>query len=171
MKNATDGQTIAIPALGTGVYAVPHDISAKNLIEAATEFLLENPNHALKEVHFVDNDPAAIEALMKEMIGTFQRDPNFEINDLAYDRWRPYLGATSLTSSRKSCSGDMAFETSEGMKIVEIVQGDIVQQATDAIGFLVEEDIRQGKLKIHTGSIARTSVGTGVYTDIISCSA
>ena len=147
-KKATDGQTVAIPALATGVYAVPHDISAKSLIEAATEFLLENPNHALKEVHFVDNDPAAIEAFMKEMIRSFQRDPNFEINDLAYDRWRLYLGATSLTSSPTSVprSRDVAFKTDEAQKVtaVEIVQGDIVQQATDAIGFLVEEDIRQG---------------------------
>ena len=119
MKNATGGQTVAIPALGTGVYGVPYDISAKSLIEAATEFLHENPNHALKEVHFVDNEPKAIEALMKEMAERFKHDSNLEINDLVRDRWRPHLKTTSVTSSPKSValSGDMAFKTLQGMEI------------------------------------------------------
>ncbi len=123
MEHATGGQTIAIPALGTGIYSVPHDISAKSLITATYEFLQENPTHALKEVHFVDNDPAAIEALMKEMIERFQHDLNFQINELVRDRWRPYLGAASVTppSAPVMPTGDMTFKTPEGMEIRLIV--------------------------------------------------
>ena len=123
MEHATGGQTIAIPALGTGIYSVPHDISAKSLITATYEFLQENPTHALKEVHFVDNDPAAIEALMKEMIERFKHDLNFQINELVRDRWRPYLGAASVTppSAPVMPTGDMTFKTPEGMEIRLIV--------------------------------------------------
>ena len=123
MEHATGGQTIAIPALGTGIYSVPHDISAKSLITATCEFLQENPTHALKEVHFVDNDPAAIEALMKEMIERFKHDSNFQINELVRDRWRPYLGAASVTppSAPVMPTGDMTFKTPEGMEIRLIV--------------------------------------------------
>ena len=119
MKQAREGQTIAIPALGTGIYAVPYDISAKSLIEAATEFFQEHPNHALKQVHFVDNEPNAITALMKEMMERFKHDSNFQINDLVRDRWTPYLGAASVSSPSKPVtpSGDMAFKTPEGMEI------------------------------------------------------
>lgn len=116
---ATDGQTIAIPALGTGIYSVPHDVSAKSLVTATNEFLQENPSHALKEVHFVDNDPTAIEALMKEMSSRFRHDMNFQINDLVRDRWRSFLEAANVTpptASRVSI-GDNTFETPEGMEI------------------------------------------------------
>ena len=119
LKKATDGQSVAIPTLGTGVYAVPHDVSAKNLLTAAYEFLFKNPTHALKEIHFVDNDPAAIEALMKEMIMRFGHDANFHINKLVNDRWRPYLGAASVAPPLAPVVsiGDMAFDTPEGMEI------------------------------------------------------
>jgi hypothetical protein len=119
LVNARDGQTIAIPALGTGIYSVPHDVSAKSLVTAAYEFLQENPSHALREVHFVDNNPAAIEALMKEMTTRFGHDPNFQINELVGDRWNSYLGAASVTppSAPVVSSGEMAFKTAEGMEI------------------------------------------------------
>ena len=128
LENATDGQTIAIPALGTGIYRVPHDVSAKSLVKAANEFLQENPTHALREVHFVDNNPAAVEALMKEMTTRFGHDPNFQINELVRDRWRSYLGAANDTSSSAPVvsSGDMAFKTPEGMEI-QLTVGNIAK--------------------------------------------
>ena len=119
LLKATDGKTIAIPALGTGIYNIPHDVSAKSLVTATDEFLQENPSTALKEVHFVDNDPTAIEAWMKEMSARFRHDSNFEINDLVRDRWRSFLGAASVTPPTASTVsiGDNTFETPEGMEI------------------------------------------------------
>ncbi|CAB4023202.1 poly [ADP-ribose] polymerase 14-like [Paramuricea clavata] len=117
LRNATDGQIIAVPALGTGIYNVPHGISAKSLVTAAYEFLQENPSNALREVHFVDNNPAAIEALMKEMTTRFRHDPNFQINELV----PPVLS-----------SGDMAFETPEGMEIRLTVEN-IAKSTADVI--------------------------------------
>ena len=99
---------------------MPFEISAKNLVEAATEYLQENPNLALKEVHFVDNEPATIEALMKEMVERFKHELNFEINDLVRDRWKPYLRETARATSIPTTvapSGDMVFKTPEGMEI------------------------------------------------------
>ena len=119
LLKATDGQTIAIPALGTGMYSIPHDVSAKSLVTATNEFLQENPSHALREVHFVDNDPTAIEALMKEMSTRFRHDLNFQINDLVRDRWRSFLGAARVTPPTGSIVsiGENTLKTPEGMEI------------------------------------------------------
>mgnify|MGYP002803371376 CR=1 FL=1 len=166
LKNATDGQTIAIPALGTGVYAVPYDISAKSLIEAATEFLHENPNHALKEVHFVDNEPKAIEALMKEMAERFKHDSNLEINDLVRDRWTPYLRATSVTSSPKSValSGDMAFKTLEGMEI-RLTIGNIAKSTTEVIVNTVASDLNLTKNPCSKAILSEAGEGIKKYCE------
>ena len=119
LRKATHGQTIAIPALGTGIYGIPHDVSAASLVTETDEFLQENPTYTLKEVHFVDNDPTAIEALMKEMSTRFKHDMNFHINDLVRDRWSSLLGAASVTPPTVSmvANGDNTFETPEGMEI------------------------------------------------------
>ncbi|CAB3996938.1 poly [ADP-ribose] polymerase 14-like, partial [Paramuricea clavata] len=142
LGNATDGQTIAIPALGTGSYRVPRDVSAKSLVRAANEFLQGNPTHALREVHFVDNNSAAVEALMKEMTTRFGHDPNFQINELVRDRWRSYLGAANDTSSSASVvsSRDMAFKTPEGMEI-KLTVGNIAKSTTDVIVNTVANDL------------------------------
>ena len=119
LKKATDGQTIAIPALGTGIYGIPYDVSAASLVTETDEFLQENPTYTLKEVHFVDNDPTAIEALMKEMSTRFKQKKNFHINDLVRDRWSSLLGAASVTPPTVSmvANGDNTFEPPEGMEI------------------------------------------------------
>ena len=118
---AINGQTIAIPALGTGIYRIPHDISAKSLVAATCEFLQENPVHSLQQVHFVDNDPSAIEALMKAILTRFGNDSHLHINEAVRDRWRPLLGASGEVSPRipdtTKVSGDMTFKTPEGMEI------------------------------------------------------
>ena len=106
--------------MGTGIHAVPHNISAKSLIEAATKFLEENPNHSLQEVHFVDQDPEATEAFVKEMVERFKHELNFEINDSVRDRWKSYLRETARATSiptTVAASGDMVFKTPEGMEI------------------------------------------------------
>ena len=179
LLKATDGQTIAIPALGTGMYNIPHDVSAKSLVTATNEFLQENPSHALREVHFVDNDPTAIEALMKEMSTRFRHDLNFQINALVRDGWRSFLGAARVTpptgsivsigeNTLKTLVTSPMHDLNEYLrrtmqcrytypngKIIEVHQGDILEHPAD---FLVNS--ANDELK-HSGGLPKAIVDKG----------
>ncbi|XP_028416143.1 protein mono-ADP-ribosyltransferase PARP14-like [Dendronephthya gigantea] len=146
LEKATNGQTIAIPALGTGVCRTPHDISAKSLVTATCEFLQEKPFHSLQQVHFVDNDPLAIEALMKEIARRFRNDSNLHINEPVRDRWRPLLGATSGVSLpyTPTASDGLTFKTPAGM-VIRLIVGNIAKSTTDVIVNTVGSDLNLRK--------------------------
>ncbi|XP_028398971.1 protein mono-ADP-ribosyltransferase PARP14-like [Dendronephthya gigantea] len=130
LESATKGQTIAIPALGTRGYS----ISAKSLVAATCDFLQKKPSHSLQEVHFVDYDPSAIEALMKEILTRFSCDLNLHINEPVRDRWRPLLGASGGVSplvTTKACD-HFTFKTPEGME-VRLTIGNIAKSTSDII--------------------------------------
>ncbi|XP_028398972.1 protein mono-ADP-ribosyltransferase PARP14-like [Dendronephthya gigantea] len=146
LEKATKGQTIAIPALGTGIYRIPYDISAKSLVAATCEFLQEKPSHSLQQVHFVDNEPSAIEALMKEIVGRFSCDSNLHINEPVRDRWRPLLGASGGVSpldTTKACD-HFTFKTPEGME-VHLTIGNVAKSTTDVIVNTVGSDLNLTK--------------------------
>ncbi|XP_028398976.1 protein mono-ADP-ribosyltransferase PARP14-like [Dendronephthya gigantea] len=146
LERATKGQTIAIPALGTGVYRIPYDISAKSLVAATCEFLQEKPSHSLQQVHFVDIEPSAIEALMKEIVRRFSSDSNLHINERVRDRWRPLLGASGGVSPADTtkASDHFTFKTPEGME-VRLTIGNIAKSTTDVIVNTVGSDLNLTK--------------------------
>ena len=120
LKSATQGKRVAVPLLSSGIYAIPHEISASALVKATAEFLRENAGSSLQEVHFVDKDDKAIDALMKEMIKTFQHDDNFKVDRAVKDQWIPYLkslpSTPDTTNVASSYSGNV-FHTPQGMEI------------------------------------------------------
>ena len=117
LNEAKQGKSVAIPALGTGIYKIPHAISARSLITAAGEFLTGNTHSELSEIHFVDKESTAVEAFMKEMVEKYGSDSNFEINERVRDRWVP--GPREDNKARKPPipKDGQAFCTKEGMKI------------------------------------------------------
>lgn len=126
-NKAKDGPTVAIPALGTGIYNIPHNISARSLVTAADEFLREGSPSGLKEVHFVDNEPRAVEAFMKEMIDKYGSDYNFHINDSVRHRWAS-SPRINVPASEEVVLPDVGneFSTNEGMKI-QLTVGNIAK--------------------------------------------
>lgn len=116
-NRAKDGRTVVIPALGTGIYKIPHAVSARSLVRAADEFLKEGSTSGLKEVHFVDNEPRAVEAFMKEMIDKYGSDSNFHINDRARHRWAPPPRIDVPATEEVLPDVGNEFSTKEGMKI------------------------------------------------------
>ena len=117
LNKAKEGKSVAIPALGTGIYKIPQPISARSLVTAIGEFLTGNTHSELSEIHFVDKEPTAVEAFMKQMIEKYGSDLNFEINEREQDRWVP--GPREDNKARKPPipNDGEAFCTKEGMKI------------------------------------------------------
>ncbi len=59
--------SIAIPALGAGIFAVPADICASASLQAVQDFANQNPsNCSLKEIRFVLVSPAVCEVFVRE---------------------------------------------------------------------------------------------------------
>ncbi|XP_046849873.1 protein mono-ADP-ribosyltransferase PARP14-like isoform X2 [Xenia sp. Carnegie-2017] len=61
---AKEYRTVAIPALGSGIFGIPKDVCADVMIQAAEEFS-KSAHHdcKLKEIHFVNNDTESCKAL------------------------------------------------------------------------------------------------------------
>jgi hypothetical protein len=123
--------SISIPALGTGALKFPEGIVAKVLLEEAIKF---SSNHScsleIKECNIVvyhDN---------KKAVDDFKK--HFQ------DYLKPKNDANFHNTGYKM--EDLIPATNNGTQqtTVEIVQGDIVKETTNAIGFLVQEDITQG---------------------------
>lgn len=138
LKSATQGKSVAVPLLSSGIYAIPHEISASALVKATAEFLRENAGSSLQEVHFVDNDDKAIDALMKEMIKAFQHDDNFKVDRAVKDQWIPYLkslpSTPDTTNEASSYSGNV-FHTPQGMEI-RMTVGNIAESRVSLQDFM-----------------------------------
>ena len=54
--------SIAIPAISSGIYGMPKDVSARVLIRAAAEYLHHHPNSPLRTVQFCNIDEVTVKA-------------------------------------------------------------------------------------------------------------
>ena len=78
LESAKTYNTIAIPAIGSGIFQVPKDICAKVMVEAALEFSLKsNGKYPLQEIHFVNNDLTTAEVFLNEFKKKFSFKPTF----------------------------------------------------------------------------------------------
>ena len=68
LKEAMNYRSIALPAIGSGIYGIPKETCADIMIQAAEEFSKENANCALKEIHFVNNDDVTSQVFLKKFL-------------------------------------------------------------------------------------------------------
>lgn len=133
--NSSARNSIAFPAIGTGVLGFPHDVAAKIFFEETKRFVSRVSNCSIKEVSFVvySKDAKSIQAFQDEL----QKQPEWGKGASVYsapvksqDRWRekPSLPNESVESV-------LCVEVGNG-KQVEIVKGDITKETTDVIAHL-----------------------------------
>lgn len=65
-EKAMDTQSIAIPAIGSGIFGIPKEVCADVMIEAAENFSEEYPNCTLKEICFVNVDDPTCQVFLKK---------------------------------------------------------------------------------------------------------
>ena len=71
LLNAQKFQSIAIPAIGAGIFNFPMDRSAETLIRAAVEFSKKNPGSSMQEINFIlldQNDVDTFVTVLKKYI-------------------------------------------------------------------------------------------------------
>jgi O-acetyl-ADP-ribose deacetylase (regulator of RNase III) len=58
--------SIAMPAISSGIYGMPKDVSARVLIRATAEYLRQHPQSTLRTVQFCNIDEVTVKAFVAQ---------------------------------------------------------------------------------------------------------
>ena len=78
LDEAKSYRSIALPAIGSGIYGIPKEVCAKIMIEAAEEFSKKHEDCALKEIHFVNIDNESGKVFVQEFCQRFGGRSSFK---------------------------------------------------------------------------------------------
>ena len=133
--------SISIPAFDTEMLKFPDELVAKVLFEEAMQFSSKQGSSLkIKQYNVVVySGNTNAEDIFKEQFQVYSKTK--KDTNVRRTKRRMFGLLTSAVKEKAKSSED---ET-HGVN-VEIVQGNIVQESTDAIGFLVKEDIAEGKM-------------------------
>ena len=98
LEEAMDFRSIALPAIGSGIFGIPKEICADIMIEAAEEFGIKNPNCALKDIRFVNIDDKTSGVFLKKFREKFRGRSAFTDNQVLTYSGRKF--GSSITRSR-----------------------------------------------------------------------
>ena len=83
-------QSVAIPAVSSGLFGFPKDLCANILVSAALKFCKAVPWSTLREIHFINNDVPTVKAFEQEFERRFKSQAGYKIE-------APLLADTSST--------------------------------------------------------------------------
>ncbi len=101
LEEAMNYQSIALPAIGSGIFGIPKEICADIMIDAAVEFSKKNANCALKEVHFVNNDETTSQVFLTKFRERFGARSSFKDNQ-AKNTGRRFGSSVSRPRAKES---------------------------------------------------------------------
>ena len=135
LEEAADVNSIAIPAISSGVFGFPVDLCAKAIIEAVVEFCKDNPTCILTDIHLTNNDAPTVKVFQEEMKKQFGHQSTFyDLERPTARRKKTEIPTAANTWSRrenfatKSYSNAESFHTAEGLS-VRLVVGNIVMES------------------------------------------
>ena len=103
LEEAIDYRSIALPAIGSGVFGIPKEVCADIMIQAAEEFSTKHRNCALKEIHFVNNDDNTGGVFSKKFREKFGGRRSFKTSDqTASSRGRFDSSKVRFSSQKKT---------------------------------------------------------------------
>ena len=114
LEEAVTYRSIALPAIGSGIFGIPKNVCADVMIQAAQEFSKKNENCALEEIHFVNIDDASGKVFVEEFRRRFGGRSSF----------KNYQGNTPISKFRSSeLRTRSSIQTKERKKEVEPEDG------------------------------------------------
>jgi O-acetyl-ADP-ribose deacetylase (regulator of RNase III) len=69
--NEYGANSIAIPAISTGIFGFPKDVAARLFFKAALQFFVDKPTTSIEEVRFTNFDKPTVEAMANGFLATF----------------------------------------------------------------------------------------------------
>ncbi|XP_028392673.1 protein mono-ADP-ribosyltransferase PARP14-like [Dendronephthya gigantea] len=147
LEEAIKYRSIALPAIGSGVYGIPKDVCAEIMIEAAEKFSRNHEDSSVKEIHFVNNDDASGHVFVKKFREKFGGRPSLirneekPANSRFYASLKPSSQSVTKETARKAVSiqddlqkrkSDDSIFTTQNMKI-SVVVGDLATYKADVL--------------------------------------
>ena len=146
-------ESIAFPAIGTGILAFPHDEVAEIYFDEVTSHNKKNPSTTLKQVRFLlyDKDYSTIQAFEEELKRRNMENAPIPVKKAAHPI--EIQSANNLSSAvYASSSPNMTFsplrerrpdhlETNVGALCFQAQPGDITDERTDAIAIITNRDL------------------------------
>ena len=154
LNAAQQFESVAIPALSSGIFGFPKDLCAQILVATTLKFCKNIPSCNLQEIHFINNDTSTVKAFEEEFEKNFKSKTGYKIevpvlggNDRSQKKWwtedlrerKPIFTGKSSThrvasktdrenvpASRNTNSSNKLL-TPEGIAI-ELVVGDLSKQ-------------------------------------------
>lgn len=127
VTNALDAaksyQSVAIPAIGTGIYECPRELCAQIMVDSALQFFQENAGCRLSEIQFTSIQDDVVKAFVREMDSRFHQDPNYATSSDAKEKIKAKKGK----GRHKSMPRPNVIKSAEGL-ILTLVTGDMSQQ-------------------------------------------
>ena len=77
LREAMQYNSIAIPAISSGVFGFPRDLCAKVILDAVLDFCHKNPMSKLLDIRLINIDTPTVQAFEKEMKTRFRSEKNF----------------------------------------------------------------------------------------------
>ena len=113
LQKAMKYKSVAVPAIGSGVFGIPKDVCVDVMIEAAEKFSKENDESSLKEIHFVNNDDASGQVFVKKFREKFGGRSSFISNEAKTNKGRfrptkPRFQVKSGESAKKPEPSDVS---------------------------------------------------------------
>ncbi|XP_020841598.1 LOW QUALITY PROTEIN: protein mono-ADP-ribosyltransferase PARP14-like [Phascolarctos cinereus] len=129
--------SIAIPALGSGIFGFPLKECAETIIQSIKENFQDSPNtHSLKQIHLVDSSEETVKALSKAVKNIFKDlFPNNNLMPCSQ------LEGQETNLRKKAEYGNVlaSIQTREGLSIL-LMKGDIQDAETDIIVNSISSD-------------------------------
>lgn len=138
---ANGKQSIAFPAIGTGVLDFPHKEAARIFFEVTKSFASQNANCSLKEVAFVlfRKDLKIIEAFQNELKQQEEWNDSRESEDDDSSGFQQRFNR-NFNSSQNDKSILVCLEVCDN-KVIEIVKGDITKESSDVIAHVTNSNL------------------------------
>ena len=167
LEEAKSYRSIALPAIGSGIFGIPKEVCAKIMIEAAEEFGKEHEDCALKEIHFVNIDDESGKVFVEEFCQRFGERSSFKnyqeptkirLRSSGYHQTPPKsrFRSRDLPSLAKTKKTKKEVNPGDELNIRRRVPGDFIITKKDMKISVVVGDLSTYKVIYHTALTLNT---------------
>ena len=125
---AKDYNSVAIPAISTGIFEFPLELCAKIMVESMLTFFRKNPSCLLSEIQFTSIEDGVVKAFAKELDSRCLNDPSYQSSSDSKKKGKERKKKGKTTSVPNTSSATVSsntapnvIKTAEGLQLVLVI--------------------------------------------------